>query len=295
MQHGRFKTHNVFLLKIVAKILSNNRQTNAINRWILTPTTFFALAVLGVSTATAATVVANPLDSRIIGQSTPSSSPAPTQFRDVANDIYAAEIEKAVELGVIAGFPEDNRFRPQESMTREQMVSMIVESLKKVPLENTNRPFSSPNQSRLPDIPEKVSSNPFPDVDKSRWSAAKIQFARSLGVIQGYRDGTFRPTKRVTRAELVVALQQADQYINKLRGWNGREFFEGEKPLTFSDIENHWASKVITGMSANCRVAAPINEKGSTFAPDAVARRNYAAAAVVRFIRCSSIFPPPPS
>lgn len=243
----------------------------------------------------AATLAVNPLDSKTIGQSMPSSSPAPTQFRDVANDIYAAEIEKAVELGVMAGFPEDNRFRPQESMTREQMVSMVVESLKKVPLENSNLPFSSPNPPRLPDMPETVSSNPFPDVDKSRWSAAKIQFARSLGLIQGYKDGTFRPTKPVTRAELVVALHQADQYINKLRGWNGREFFGGEQPLTFSDTKNHWASEVITGMSANCRVAAPVNEKGSTFAPDAVARRNYAAAAVVRSIRCSSILPPPPS
>lgn len=83
--------------------------------------------------------------------------------------------------------------------------------------------------------------------------------------------------------------------MTKLRGWNGREFISGDEPLNFSDTKNHWASEVIKTMSANCRVASPVNEKGTAFAPNAVARRNYAAAAVVRAIRCLSFLPPPPS
>jgi hypothetical protein len=304
-------------------------------RWILTPATFFTVAVLAVSAATASTLgsVCKPLkgevfahkilgfpdkfwlecfartlnfglcrhalvikqqDSQTVGQSTPSPNPVTVRFSDIANDIYAAEIEQAAKLEIIAGLP-DKKFHPQDSVTREQIVSMVVESLKKVPLVNSNVPFPDPNPPRLPQIPSKASSKPFRDVDVDLWSAAKIQFARDLGLIGGYKDGTFRPTAPVTRAELVVVLQRADQYITKLRGWDGWGFFGGQDPITFSDTQNNWARDIIKQMSANCRVASPLNEKGTAFAPNTAARRNYTAAAVVRSIQCLSILPPPPS
>ncbi|NER30677.1 MAG: DUF3747 domain-containing protein, partial [Symploca sp. SIO1C4] len=54
-------------------------------------------------------------------------------FVDIASDIYADEIQQAVKLGFIAGFKEDNTFRPQATLTREQLVSMVLEGLSKLP------------------------------------------------------------------------------------------------------------------------------------------------------------------
>jgi hypothetical protein len=217
-------------------------------------------------------------------------SSSPVQFRDVANDIYAKEIKEAVSQGIITGF-EDGTFRPQASLTCEQLVSIIVNAMPKVPLGSS---YTSPKQRPLPPIPTQLATNPFPDVDKTRWSAPKIQFLKNLGILRGYSDGTFRPTQTVTRAELVVMLQAIDRYLVEFRGnWDGRNRFSPPpNPLPFSDIQNHWARDTIRQMSSNCdqgRVATFLNEKGTRFAPDAAAQRNYAAAATWRAVVCLSI------
>lgn len=220
------------------------------------------------------------------------AAPLP-QLGDVGNDRYAAEIQTAVQQGIMAGF-DDNTFRPQGILTREQLVSIVVESLKKVELRNLNLPFPSQPPS-LPTVPTQITRNPFPDVQTSRWSAPKISYARELGLVRGYADGNFRPTQPVTRAELVTVLQQTMRYIVNLRGWSGQGFFSGEQPLNFSDTQNHWAEDTIRVMSANCRVASPLNETGTAFAPNQATQRNYAAAAIVRTVKCLNILPPPPS
>jgi hypothetical protein len=211
----------------------------------------------------------------------------PTQFRDTAGDLYAKEIEQATSQGIIAGF-EDGTFRPQAALTREQLVSIVVNAMPKVPL--------APYQGTAPTLPSiliQVTANPFPDVDQARWSAPKIQYLKSLGILRGYPDGTFRPTQTVTRAELMVMLQAIDRYLVEFRGnWDGRQNFGFPDPLAFSDIQNHWARDTIRAMSSNChegRVATFLNEMGTRFAPNEPARRNYAAAATVREIRCLSI------
>lgn len=215
-------------------------------------------------------------------------SATPNQFRDLTDNIYADEIEQAVALGIITGF-EDRTFRPQTPVTREQLVSMVVRAMSDVPLANTYQA----TKPTLPAIPTQVTTNPFPDVDKTRWSAPQIQYMKNLGIIHGYSDGTFHPNQTVTRAELIVMLQAIDRYLVKFRGnWDGRRTFTQPIPLNFSDIQNHWARDTILEMSGNChtgQIATPLNETGTRFAPDAATQRNYAVAAIVREVRCLSV------
>jgi N-acetylmuramoyl-L-alanine amidase len=49
-------------------------------------------------------------------------------FPDIRGDVYATQIARAVEIGVVSGF-QDGTFKPREQVTREQAVSMVVESL----------------------------------------------------------------------------------------------------------------------------------------------------------------------
>lgn len=200
------------------------------------------------------------------------SNPA-TSFRDIASDVYASEIEQAVALGFVSGFREDNTFRPQVALTREQLVSMVLEGLSKLPNANLQ-------------IPTQVSSRPYPDVDASRWSAAKIQWARDNNIVSGYTDGNFRPTKPVTRAELMAVERRAAEFALTLQG-KQPTLTLGQPAREFSDTQGHWAASLISQMSSYCQVASPLNESGSAFYPNAEARRNYAAAATLRMLNCA--------
>ncbi|MEG4055625.1 MULTISPECIES: hypothetical protein [unclassified Microcoleus] len=46
------------------------------------------------------------------------------------DDIYASETKEAVGFGFVARFSQNNTFRPQLAVTREQLVSLVLESWK---------------------------------------------------------------------------------------------------------------------------------------------------------------------
>jgi hypothetical protein len=193
-------------------------------------------------------------------------------FRDIGEDIYKKEIEQAVALKFIAGFKEDSTFRPEMALTREQLVSMVLEALKTIPEAKVS-------------VPAQIAEKPYGDVESSRWSAAKIQWAKKNNIVSGYPDGSFQPTKEVTRAELVAVLQKASVYARNQRQ-QATNTSAKQTPKPFSDTSGHWAESIVSQMSAFCQVASPLNETGSAFAPNQPAFRNYAAAATLRMLTC---------
>ena len=205
---------------------------------------------------------------------TPDPDPTPTPtFSDVRGDIYAEQIARAVEVGFIAGF-EDNTFRPRTPLTREQLVSMVLEALDA----QENLSIALPNQ---------VSSTGFQDVPANRWSAAKIQFANQEGIVTGYPDGSFRPTQVVTRAEMMAVIRRAAEYRKRLLN-ESTTLDPTQTAFLFSDTSGHWAEDVISDLSAYCGIASPLNESGTAFFPNEQSLRNYAATAVVRLVDCSN-------
>ncbi|MEO0868288.1 MAG: DUF3747 domain-containing protein [Cyanobacteria bacterium J06642_11] len=206
----------------------------------------------------------------------PTPTPPPTNtiaFRDVNNDVYASQISRAVDIGFIAGF-QDGTFRPRTPLTREQLVSMVLEALD-----------AQANISVA--LPSQVTGNPFVDVASTRWSAAKIQFASQNGIVSGYEDGSFRPAQEVTRAEMMAVLRRAAEYRKRVLG-QGTALTPTQQAFNFSDTQGHWAAPVISSLSAYCGIATPVNESGSAFVPNSDALRNYAATAVVRLVDCAN-------
>ena len=199
--------------------------------------------------------------------------PTGIAFRDITNDVYATEINRAVEIGFIAGF-EDGTFRPRTAVTREQLVSMVIEALD-----------AQDNISIA--LPSQVTSSPFSDVPRDRWSAAKIQFASQSGIVSGDPEGTFRPSDEVTRAEMMAILRRAAEYRKRTLG-QSTALTPTQATFAFSDIEGHWAADVISTLSGYCGIASPVNESGRAFAPNSDALRNYAATAVVRLVDCDN-------
>lgn len=221
-------------------------------------------------------------ESKVLGHVYLSSSLAPpagiptpaldVAFRDTANHIYAKEIKQAVAQGFVAGFSQDNTFRPELALTREQLVSLVLEALSKLPNVNLN-------------LPKAIAAKPYSDVEASRWSATKIQFAREHKIVSGYADGTFQPSRTVTRAELMTVLHRAAQFAKSTRGLEPKLTLK--QPVTvFTDTTRHWAAPIISQMSSYCHVASALNETGNTFTPDSDTSRGYAAAATVRMLDC---------
>ena len=175
-----------------------------------------------------------------------STASSGSNFSDISNDIYQDEIEQAVALGFIAGF-KDQTFRPTESLTREQLVSMVYGALETVDSLNLEPATSVPTQ-------------PYP-------------------------DGSFKPDTPVTIAELIAVLQNAAKFT-KMKQGESAQLVTNQEPTNFSDISNHWGAETIQAMYAYCGVASPYQEIGDSFNPDTPAQRDYAAAATLRMHDC---------
>ena len=204
-----------------------------------------------------------------IAQDTPS-------FPDIEDNIYKPEIEEALAMQIVEGFP-DGTFGPDQQVTREQAAVMIFKAIKNVApdVDVNNRP---PNRT----------VRPFQDIADDRWSAKEINWLQwnlyPANVAQ--LTGNFRPEDPITRLELVEFLRRTGELVSlKLSG--DPELTETVEPIAFSDVVGYDA--VLTSqMSAFCRVASPLNEEGDAFAPQEQATRDYTAAAIVRAVTCES-------
>ncbi|MEO1623278.1 MAG: DUF3747 domain-containing protein [Cyanobacteria bacterium J06632_3] len=221
---------------------------------------------LTIAELTGQEVVIEPGGGEPDGPITPPDNGTPTapaaNFTDIAGDTYQNEINRAVQLGFIAGI-NDTTFGPRQSLTREQIVSIVVEGLGVAP-QGT------------------VTSSGFSDVEASRWSAAKIKRAQDLNLVTGDGNGTFRPTDQVTRAELIAIMRRAAEYKNSTA-----TLVSNQPAQSFNDTAGHWANDIINTLSGYCGIATSLNEVGSSFYPNQPAQRNYAAAAMVRLLDCT--------
>ena len=164
-------------------------------------------------------------------------------------------------LGFVAGFSQNNTFRPQLAVTREQLVSLVLESFQRRPGANIT-------------YPSNVFIRLYSEVDISRWSAGKALFARENKIVSGYQDGTFKPTQPVTGVELIGVLPIAAEF--GVSAGMQPNLVAKEPSITFSDTQNYGVASIITQMSAYCSVAAAINEIGgllSMILQSAITRR----------------------
>ncbi|MCR6546086.1 S-layer homology domain-containing protein [Dehalobacterium formicoaceticum] len=88
---------------------------------------------------------------------------------------------------IIGGYG-NGLFGPDDLVTRAQLAAML------------NRALS---------LDYHVSQPQFSDITPGYWGYADIAAAKGAGIVGGFPDGTFRPEKSVTRAELAVIIGRA--------------------------------------------------------------------------------------
>ncbi|MEW6173112.1 MAG: phosphodiester glycosidase family protein [Bacillota bacterium] len=101
-------------------------------------------------------------------------------------------IRAAVAQGVVAGYP-DGRFRPDKSITRAEMASMIERALR---LQDRDAPVFSDGKS----IP--------------KWAVPAVSRAAAAGLMVGDR-GIFRPLSTATRGETAALITKALEYYTR--------------------------------------------------------------------------------
>ncbi|QNK56383.1 S-layer homology domain-containing protein [Paenibacillus sp. PAMC21692] len=118
----------------------------------------------------------------------------------------------------VNGFP-DGTFRPQNTITRAEMAAMLAR--------NKGLEDGSAYQGL------------YPDVAAGFWAASYIEQLKELGLLVGDDKGNFRPSDRITRAEMAMIAAR----------WLGADLSVA-KSSSFADVSsNHWAATAIAIVS----------------------------------------------
>ncbi|MFC1616271.1 DUF2341 domain-containing protein [Patescibacteria group bacterium] len=102
---------------------------------------------------------------------------------------YASFVDSAYKSGIIQRH-NDGLFRPEQGVTRMEALRILMEAAK----------LSSKAEENLVSNYKRDSSIFF-DVSASAWFAKYVAFAKDYNIIVGYKDGTFRPDRYISRAE----------------------------------------------------------------------------------------------
>jgi hypothetical protein len=113
----------------------------------------------------------------------------------------------------------------------------------------------------------------FPDIRREHWASEEIESCQVAGIVGGYPDGHFSPTRAVTRAQMAVFLARA------LLGGD-ENVPGGPASPTYPDVDtDHWAYKYVECISDNS-IAQGFGD--GTFHPEYLVTREQMAVFIAR-------------
>ena len=138
--------------------------------------------------------------------------------RKYTKDIFGNE--HPTHIGYINGYP-DGSVQPEGDITREEITSILYRI--------TNHQYEKPFVA---------TGDAFPDVKVGRWSAHDIEYMADKGIVYGYPDGEFKPSRNLSRAEFAALIFR----------FAGIEEANIKNPFTDLD-ESHWAYDEILALT----------------------------------------------
>ncbi len=135
------------------------------------------------------------------------NKPVKASVKDLPADRWYSESMKTlISAGLLSGY-EDGTVRPDRTMTRAEMIALIV---------------------RMKSLASQPAT--YTDLSVGHWAYQMIGSAQAAGIVSGYPDGSFKPDQEVSRAEMVAMINRAFAY----------EGSGGDR--TFTDLTpDHWA------------------------------------------------------
>lgn len=172
---------------------------------------------------------------------------------DAARHWSEPAVKDLMKRGVLTGYP-DRTFKPDRLVSRAEFARMAVKA------------FGLP----------AAGANPFKDL-AGHWAKSDAAALAGSGAIEGYADGTFRPDKPVTRAEMVAALGRLLKIGNK------EQVYGQNWTPVYPDVpKSHWAFRYV---EAARRLDYLPPSYGVSFLPSAAATRAEAAWMIDRILK----------
>lgn len=172
-------------------------------------------------------------------------------FNDIDNHWAKSEISTMSNKGYVNG--NNGMFRPNDSITRAEFVSMMV---------------------RILDIESENANSSFIDVNSSDWFAPNVLAAVKNGMVKGYEDNTFRPHDPITRQEIGTI-------IGSILNENISDAQISEILSVYNDEVAGWA-KVNVAISVKAGIIQGL--PGNEFGGDQNATRAQAAVMLLRYL-----------
>lgn len=111
------------------------------------------------------------------------------KYTDTAGHWAEKSISLVSACGYMNGY-EDGSFKPQKFITREEVAKVLSIMKLKNEISTEKEPY-------------------FTDISSTNWSYESIMKIARLGIIEGYKNGEFKPKNPITREEMAVILKRA--------------------------------------------------------------------------------------
>lgn len=176
-------------------------------------------------------------------------------FTDLQSVPWAKEaIETMAGLGIVNGVG-NNRFDPDNNVTRAQFARLIIKTLGIT----------------------GTASNPFTDVKSSDWFANDVALAYKYGIVNGVTATEFAPESPITRQEMAVMMMRAIKYKQQVAA--------NDVNGTLSKYTDHYQidSWAIEGVVISIEQGLMNGMTQTTFSPKTNATRAQSAVIMYRF------------
>lgn len=114
------------------------------------------------------------------------AEPEDAPFADEIPGWASEAVNSLHKSGIVGGYP-DGTFKPNNNISRAEIVSMLVRALN--------------DKSEL-------TGKDFPDVPSGYWAYDSVQKASGMGIVNGMPDGDFKPGNGARRGEVMVMIYQ---------------------------------------------------------------------------------------
>ena len=143
-------------------------------------------------------------------------------FTDVGkyDDCYDA-VKYLYDHDIMNG-TSDTLFSPNAELTRGMVVTILY---------------------RMEGEPFTTGAKTFSDVQAGRYYSKAVEWAAENDIVNGFKDGTFKPNQAVTREQLAAI-------ISRYASYNGIVIYEPTDALASTDVVSNWAKKDVAWAAA---------------------------------------------
>ncbi len=145
-------------------------------------------------------------------------------FVDVPAGRYFTEpVAFAFEKGLMNGI-DTTHFAPNNTLNRAMVATVLY---------------------RMAEEPEETSNASFPDVTDGSYYEKAVDWAAANNIVTGYEDGTFRPTKPVSRQEMVTMFYRYAKYCEyDVSATTELKFQDADQVMSYAQTAMKWAVAV---------------------------------------------------